>query len=214
MEVIIDFTLKGLDRCPHCGVAKPLLARRWEDKTRVKGSQNARVCCVFQCSNCDRMVMAEGPPSPMNQHGNFLNGNHALKAEAVYPKPTTVDDNLPDDARRYLKQAVDTIFAPDASVVMSASSVDAMLKAKGYLDGTLYGRIDKAVKDHILTEDMGKWAHKVRLEANAVRHADQTSTAPTKEDAAQVLEFARALGDFLFVLTARVAQGLEQAEGK
>jgi hypothetical protein len=211
MDVTIDVSLKGLERCPQCGIAKPLLARRWEQKASIKGTQTARLYATFQCSSCDRIVLTEGAPSPVNEHGTFLHSNHASRAEAVFPQPSIVDANLPDDARRYLKQAIDTLFAPDASVVMSASSVDAMLKAKGFVEGSLYARIDKAVKDHILTEDMGKWAHSVRLEANAVRHADQQNPPPNREDAARVLEFSKALGDFLFVFTARVAQGIKQA---
>ncbi|MDR6104036.1 hypothetical protein QE369_004233 [Agrobacterium larrymoorei] len=210
MEVMIGFSLRGVERCPHCGIANPLLSRCWEETARIKDTATARLYATFKCSSCNRIVMAEGPVSPINQHGNFLHYEIAQRAEAIYPTPKKVDENLPEDARRYLKQAVDTLFAPDASVVMSASSVDAMLKAKGYLDGSLYSRIDKAVKDHILTEDMGRWAHKVRLEANAVRHADQQVIPPTKEDAEQVLEFSQALGDFLFVFTARVTHGLEQ----
>lgn len=212
MEVTIDYSLKGIERCPQCGIANPLLSRCWDEKVRIKDTATARLYATFRCSSCDRIVMAEGPPSPINQHGNFLHNQIAIRAAAIYPAPQKVDENLPGDARRYLKQAVDTLFAPDASVVMSASSVDAMLKAKGYLEGSLYSRIDKAVKDHILTEDMGRWAHRVRLEANAVRHVDQEATPPTREDAEKVLDFSRALGDFLFVFTARVTHGLEQAE--
>jgi len=155
--------------------------------------------------------LAEGPLSDLDAVGRFHDDPHARAAENIYPKQTMVDASLPDDARRYLKQAMDTLSSPDASVVMSASSIDAMLKAKGYVEGNLYSRIDKAVKDHILTEDMGKWAHKVRLEANSVRHADSATPPPVLEDATQVLEFAKALGDFLFVFTARVAQGIKQA---
>ncbi len=210
MEAMIGHSLRGIERCPQCGIANPLLSLCWQQTARIGDTATARLYATFECSSCNRIVMAEGPVSHINQHGNFMHYETAQRAAAIYPAPKKVDENLPEDARRYLKQAVATLFAPDASVVMSASSVDAMLKAKGYLDGSLYNRIDKAVKDHILTEDMGRWAHKVRLEANAVRHADQQVMPPTKEDAEQVLEFSQALGDFLFVFTARVTHGLEQ----
>lgn len=97
---------------------------------------------------------------------------------------------------------------------MSASAVDAMLKERGYSDGSLYARIDKAIADHIITEDMAKWAHHVRLEANDQRHADAGAPLPTKEDAERSLEFAMALAEFLFVLPARVTRGLNAAAPK
>ena len=42
--------------------------------------------------------------------------------------------------------------------MLCASAVDAMLKEKGHQDGTLNQRINKAVEDHLLTQEMGDWA--------------------------------------------------------
>ena len=118
---------------------------------------------------------------------------------------------IPAHARNYLQQAHETLHAPDATTVMAASAVDAMLKDKGYAEGSLYARIDKAVEDHLLTREMGQWAHAARLEANRPRHADEGDPHVTKEEAKQAVEFAGALAEFLFVLPARVQKGLEKA---
>lgn len=93
--------------------------------------------------------------------------------------------------------------------MLAASAVDSMLKAKGYLDGSLYKRIDKAVAQNLITEDMGKWAHAVRLDANDQRHADDNADLPTEADARRVLDFARTLGEIMFVLPSRVERGLK-----
>ena len=45
-----------------------------------------------------------------------------------------------------------------------------MLKKKEYKKGSLYSRIDKAAEDHLITEEMAKWAHEVRLDSNEPRH--------------------------------------------
>lgn len=50
--------------------------------------------------------------------------------------------------------------------MLAASAVDALLKLKGYTAGSLYARIEKAAEDHVITQDMAKWAHEVRLDAN------------------------------------------------
>ena len=95
--------------------------------------------------------------------------------------------------------------------MLSASSVDAMLKAKLYKDGSLYSRINKAVKDNLITQEMSQWAHEVRLDANDQRHADEKVILPTSDDAKRCIDFVLAFGAFLFVLPSRVKSGLEDA---
>lgn len=104
--------------------------------------------------------------------------------------------------------------APAGAVMLAASSVDAMLKAKGYSEGNLYGRIDQAASDHLITSDMAAWAHDVRLEANGQRHADSDTALPTSADASRVIDFARALAEFLFVLPARVSLGQRSEDAR
>src|SRR5690606_25126268 len=81
----------------------------------------------------------------------------------LYPKTRKVENSIPTKARSFLKQANETIHAPSGSIMLSASSIDAMLKVKGYKDGSLYKRIEKAAEDHLITKEMAKWAHQVRL---------------------------------------------------
>lgn len=91
--------------------------------------------------------------------------------------------------------------------MLAASAVDAMLKDKGLKDGNLYGRINEAAKQHLITEEMGAWAHEVRLDANDERHADEDADLPSTEDAERVIEFVLALAQFLYVLPSRVERG-------
>jgi hypothetical protein len=91
--------------------------------------------------------------------------------------------------------------------MLAASAVDAMLKAKGLTDGVLYTRIEKAAADHLITQEMSAWAHEVRLDANDQRHADENAPLPTEDDARRAIAFASALGEFLFVLPAKVSRG-------
>jgi predicted protein tyrosine phosphatase len=96
--------------------------------------------------------------------------------------------------------------------MLAASSVDAMLKSKGLNDGSLYSRIEQAVKEHLITPEMAKWAHSVRLDANDQRHADNNATLPNEDDAKKVIDFVQALGTFLFVLPERVNKGIQEAK--
>jgi hypothetical protein len=132
----------------------------------------------------------------------------------VFPDSRVVQPELPDRARSYLSQALGSLHAPAGAIMLAASSIDAMLKAKNYKEGSLYSRIDQAAADHLITAEMAAWAHDVRLDANDQRHADEAESLPSDEDARRALDFAEALGDFMFVLPARVKRGREQAQAK
>ena len=155
---------------------------------------------MYRCDRCGGLVIA----AARSDHG---------QVEEAYPPPRTVDADLPEKARAYLAQAINSLHAPAGAVMLAASAVDAMLKDKGLVDGTLYARIDKAAADGTITGDMRDWAHEVRLDANDQRHADKDAALPTSEDAERAVEFASALGTFMFVLPARVRRGRTPAPG-
>jgi hypothetical protein len=118
-----------------------------------------------------------------------------------------IDEDIPSMARAYLEQAANSIHAPAGAVMLAASAVDAMLKAMGLSNGSLNARINEAAATHLITAEMSAWAHEVRLDANDQRHADADMLLPTANDARKALDFAFALGQFLFALPARVARG-------
>ena len=156
---------------------------------------------IYQCARCGGLITASAP-------------HDGGQVSEVYPSATQLDDSLPPTAKSYLDQALNSLHAPAGAVMLAASSVDAMLKAKGYKEGSLYGRINKAAEDHLITEGMAKWAHEVRLDANDQRHADESASLPSAADARKCVEFAMALGQFLFVLPARVERGLAEASNQ
>jgi hypothetical protein len=133
------------------------------------------------------------------------------KIAEIIPEPTSAHKDLPPIAKRFLQQAMDSLHAPDAAAVMAGSAVDAMLKDRGFREESLYARIDKAKDSNLLTESMAEWAHSVRLGSNRPRHADEDKPHVSIEEARQSVEFSEALGNFLFVLTARIARGIQSA---
>jgi hypothetical protein len=138
-------------------------------------------------------------------------GSYKFPAKAVLPDVQEDLDDLPNSAANFMRQAVESLAVPDGAVMLAGSAVDSMLKAKGLTDGSVYSRINKAVEEHLLTPAMGEWAHTVRLSSNNPRHADVDDPHATVEQARAVVDFARALGQFLFVLPARIARGKEAA---
>jgi len=87
---------------------------------------------------------------------------------------------------------------------MSAAAVDALLKDKGHLQGSLYERIEKAMGKGEITKEMASLAHDVRLDANNERHVDPTARPPTLKDAQRCFDFAESLAEMMYVLPARV----------
>jgi hypothetical protein len=186
-------------RCPHCRVDKPNLPMLHQMETHSHGGENRRRWRVYACKRCGGVVVAWGAEfgGPVAQ---------------VFPEVAGVAEEIPERARSYLEQANSSLHAPAGAVMLAAASVDEMLKEKGLAEGSLDARIKKAVEDHLITSEMAKWAHEVRLDANDQRHADRKATLPTEGDAKRVVDFTSALGSFLFVLPARVTRGIAAAE--
>lgn len=143
-----------------------------------------------------------------------MNPDSTQEQVGLFPPPRTISEDVPDRARNYLLQAIRSLSAPDGAVMLAASSVDAMLKAKNLVSGSLYTRINEAKDTHLITPDMADWAHDVRLDANDSRHADLNQPHHTLQSAERAVEFAVALAEALFVLPARVQRGRRAAKGK
>ena len=131
----------------------------------------------------------------------------------IYPNIPKIDVSIPDKPREFLRQAQSSLNAPSGAIMLSASAIDAILKEKGYIDGSLYERIEKAATDHLITKEMSKWAHQVRLDANEQRHADEDVGLPNENDAKLTFDFAMAFAEYLFVLPSRVTRGIANAKG-
>ena len=187
-----------LDRCPHCNVDRPnLVFAQQLEPIAFNGVK--RYWRLYYCARCAGVVTASAP-----------GWDHEVKS--IYPSPRDVSEDIPQRARAYLDQAVNSLSSPAGAVMLAASSVDAMLKAKGLTSGSLYSRIDQAATQHLITAEMAKWAHDVRLDANDQRHADEEVPLPDEEQGKKCVEFATALGQFLFVLPARGQRGIQSAQ--
>lgn len=197
----LDEFLK-VNRCPHCSMHNPNLHSIFAPVTTLTDDRkNPRRWRGYVCASCGGVVIATASSD----------GHYCTK---IYPSTETLDDVLPIKVKSYLQQAIDSVFAPSGSVMLCASSVDAMLKEKGYKKGTLNSRIKTATSDGLLTKEMELWAHEVRLDANDERHADEEATLPTIEDARQSIEFTKTLAEFLFVLPSKVQRGIDASKHK
>jgi hypothetical protein len=191
-------TMLVLSRCPHCNVDTPNLAYFFEYQTNSYSGDNLRWWRFYRCGRCGGVVTAAAR-------------DRDLTVSACFPSTEEVNTSIPDRARAYLEQALNSLSSPAGAIMLAASAVDAMLKARGLREGSLYSRIDQAESNHQITPEMARWAHDVRLDANDQRHADEEQPLPGPADAGRAVDFALALGEFMFVLPARVQRGIADA---
>ena len=184
-----------LGRCPHCSVANPNLHREQHLDTNNHTANRKRTWSIYVCGSCGGVVTAWADA-------------HNQEVQEHFPRSHQVDEDIPDRPRAFLQQANESLHAPAGAVMLAASAIDSMLKLKGYTDGTLYTRIQKAASEHVITSDMDVWAHEVRLDANDQRHADETAVLPSENGAQRTIDFAAALAEIMFVLPNRVQRGL------
>lgn len=185
----------SLQRCPHCNVDTPSLITQWKGTTQDCSARRVRCWRVYACQRCGGIVTAAA-----DADGCLIND--------VFLVQQSIPADIPPKAAAFLEQAIASIHAPSGAIMLTASAVDAMLKNKGYKDGSLFARIDKAAADHMITQDVAKWAHEVRLDANDERHADESAPLPDEQDAQRSIDFASAFATLLFTLPARVTRGL------
>ncbi len=130
-----------LDRCPHCRVDKPNLNQMYTFTSVAHDGYSKRIWGIYQCKRCGGIVTAAAPQG-------------SVWVNEIYPGEIEVDNNIPVKAKAFLDQALNSIHAPSGAVMLAASSVDAMLKEKSYKNGKLYGRINEALKNHLITKEM------------------------------------------------------------
>ncbi|GGD14426.1 DUF4145 domain-containing protein [Hyunsoonleella pacifica] len=189
-----------LSKCPHCKIDSPSLRELHSFPTQATDAKNGRIWKIYSCQRCGGVVSAY----------SWTQGGYV---EKYYPESESLSDSIPFKAKSFLEQAINSIHAPSGAIMLCASSVDAMLKEKGYNQGSLYSRINTAVTDHLITDNMATWAHEVRLDANDERHADEDADLPDSDDAQKAIDFTIALGEYLFVLPSRIQRGIENASG-
>ena len=189
-----------LNRCVHCGTDRPSLPALTGILKTIEYSNNSeKNWRVYRCTRCGGAILAGKRAGVRN-------------IEEMYPEEINLEREIPTRAREYLQQALNSVSSPAGAVMLAASSIDSMLKVKKLKDGSLYSRIKEAAESNMITKEMATWAHDVRLGANEQRHADDEAPLPSSEEAMRVIDFARALATFLFVLPARVQRGIDAAK--
>ena len=143
-------TKLDLPRCPHCGVDMPNLGIQAQF-ILVDFENRQKFWRVYSCDRCAGIVTA-------------MSLNWGEDAFEFHPsKNIDLSDDIPERARTFLREALESIRSPSGAVMLTASAVDAMLKAKNLKTGSLFDRINQAAGQHLITPEMAQWDHDIRL---------------------------------------------------
>jgi hypothetical protein len=107
-------TQLDLDRCPHCNVDRPNLRfLKSEFQSTSYSGSNKRFWRIYACERCGGLVTAWAHAWDQN-------------VVAMYPSATEVDVAIPERAKEYLVQALNSLGSPVGAVMLAASAMDAM----------------------------------------------------------------------------------------
>src|SRR5262245_33993757 len=99
-------------RCPHCSIPNAGFAQWWTSAGVVpRGSPGTVHKWVsYFCKYCGGGILAKGVANDSAESAGII--------ERI-PTPKAVHEDVPEPARTYLHQAMETLHAPDAAAVMA-----------------------------------------------------------------------------------------------
>jgi hypothetical protein len=117
---------------------------------------------------------------------------------------------IPAIARKSLIEARTCYKAKaySASVVMSGRTLEGVCQHHSTKDKNLYGGLKELKETGIIDERLYQWGEELRKHRNISAHASEDVI--TKEDAKDLLDFAQAICDYVFVLNAKFNRFMER----
>lgn len=132
----------------------------------------------------------------------------------VWPEPhADFDVAIPNRVRRSLENAKRCFHAKvyDACVVMCGKAIEAVCVEKAE-EQQLGAGLKKLVERGIIDRRLFEWAEVLRKQRNIGAHATEDETS--REDAKDVLAFATALCDYIYVLAEKYKEFVERKAKK
>lgn len=164
--------------CPYCQTRHVSFEIRTVHNRKIATGPFEAYALVV-CGFCNRAAVAvfKGPDPGRILDSQFL--------DALHPSmDVSPPQYLPDNVERCYVEAV-TIMgtAPTAAGMTFRKTLEVALKTIRPNDqGNLKKRIDAAAKAGAITEDLAKWAHRIRLDGNEAAHEDQPFSSNELEE--------------------------------
>jgi hypothetical protein len=183
--------------CPHCSAfvdGKILGQKEWGPDDEG----DPRKVALVECPNCHNVLLGFTEIAP-DANGEW----DWCRAIRLWPKQATrLSSSIPREVRNSLKDARKCFDSEvySASAVMAGRAIEAMCKNKVGTK-TLAKGLEKMKAQGLIDEKIFHWAEALREERNLGAHASGIDVS--REDAQDVLDFATAICEYVYVLAAK-----------
>lgn len=169
----------------------------------------ARKYVLLECPKCESTLLGFSEVEPDEYgHWNF----HS--ATRCWPEPNkdSLHQAIPKEVRKALQDAQKCFKAGvySATAVMCGKAIESICKVKTGAK-TIAKGLEKMKAQGDIDEKIWNWADALRKERNLGAHATGYDT--TKEDAKDILAFAVAICDYVFVLTEQYDEYMSRKGG-
>ena len=173
--------------CPHCGQATFLPCQH-------EFGNEAGSHFLLVCPNCLKSLVV-------------IEQGHVI---TTYPSghPPVIDESLAGHIRADYEEASKCYNAGlhIAAAIMCRRLIELSAKEKGAEGRNLYERIESLVEAGVLTSELGKVAHRIRIIGNNGAHPDYPDLIGLgQKDAEEALEFVKIYTDYVYVLPAKTS---------
>jgi hypothetical protein len=186
--------------CPQCKAKVD--AKRLKD-TRASSEVGEWLYMFLQCPVCDLPMLAE---TELSAGPNDI-------PRRVWPEPSTFSPHIPKSIRDSLTEAARCCEcgAFTASVAMGGRALEGLVRHFTTTHMYLGPGIQELHKQGIIDKRLFEWAKALHLDRNEAAHSSGQTFSP--EDAEDLLAFATAICEYVFVITTRFEQFKKRRSG-
>jgi len=222
--------LSFFGKCPYCSAQVSFMGTYvipWgTPRQSVENAQ--KVAIVAQCPNCYGVILGVKPYIHGVEHELFSQAgkseSYPVRGVSIIPEPPPIyyEESVPEDIRKAFYEVQKAFRIAEEDFTLHAMGCRAVVERalKIYLKEilgvseddikgiSLKKAIDRLVKECILPEPMGEWAHHIRLLGNEATH----ELSASKEEVKELINFTRFLLDYLFVLPCKLQRATRSEE--
>jgi len=152
---------------------------------------------LLRCKQCESPLL-------VRRFGIYVGGDQGWEYDPVtviHPTERSLDASVPKTIAKSYKEATACAGsgAFTACAIMCRRTVEALCHHHGIVTGNLDGKLKKLRDDGVIEKRLFEWADSLRLVGNEAAH-DVAAEVP-KEDARDLLDFTRALVEYIFTFT-------------
>lgn len=189
--------------CPHCGntsVQIELLTQRftstfYEVQDGTKSHEPSKYL-VARCETCTEILV-------YLEHDQFAGLSDTDFGDLEYPKQSAFTDAVPENIRKFYKEAVSVKNAsPTAFVILARRVLEEICLERGITERNLATGLQKLAESNVIPKTLSEATKLIRLVGNAGAHASSVEITPPQVWA--VDDFIKAIIEYMYVAPKKI----------